>query len=188
MRLAVLDIGSNTAHLTVVDGESDGTFKPIAERRAILKLAEAAFPAMMPPEEAAARLVGTVGRMRKFASEHRAHALFAFATSAIREATNGIAVLGLARDATGVPIKVLPGVEEACLTYLAARTWATFSARRLLVLDIGGGTLEVAGGEGEHPEIVESLPLGATRLTRRFVHSDPPRCSIRPHASTGWGG
>lgn len=174
MRLAVLDIGSNTAHLTVVDGESDGTFKPIAERRAILKLAEAAFPAMMLPEDAAARLVGTVGRMRKFASEHRADALFAFATSAIREATNGIAVLGLVRDATGVPIKVLPGVEEARLTYLAARTWATFSARRLLVLDIGGGTLEVAGGEGEHPEIVESLPLGATRLTRRFIHSDPP--------------
>src|ERR1700730_12102024 len=102
-----------------------------------------------------------------------ADALVAFATSAIREATNGMAVLGRVRDATGVPVKVLPGVEEARLTYLAARAWAAFSASTLLVLDIGGGTLELAGGTGERPEIADSLPLGATRLTHRFVRSDP---------------
>lgn len=174
MRLGVLDIGSNTAHLAVVDGWPDGTFKPLVQRRAVLKLAEAAFPSMEVPEEAAQRLIATVGEMRAFATEQRVDALVAFATSAIREATNGMAVLGRLREATGVPVRVLPGVEEARLTYLAARSWATFSARRLLVLDIGGGSLEVAGGEGEHPEIADSLPLGATRLTRRFVLSDPP--------------
>ena len=174
MRLAVLDIGSNTAHLTVVDGQPDGTFKPIAEQRAVLNLAEAAFPAMLLPDDAAARLIRTVGKMRAFASEKRADALVAFATSAIREATNGMAVLGRVRDATGVPVKVLPGVEEARLTYLAARAWAAFSASTLLVLDIGGGSLEVAGGKDERPEIADSLPLGATRLTHRFVRSDPP--------------
>jgi exopolyphosphatase / guanosine-5'-triphosphate,3'-diphosphate pyrophosphatase len=174
MRLGVLDIGSNTAHLSVIDGSPDGTFRPVVHRRAVLRLAEAAFPSMEVPEEAAQRLIATVGEMRAFATEQRVDALVAFATSAIREATNSMAVLGRLREATGVPVKVLPGVEEARLTYLAARTWATFSARRLLVLDIGGGSLEVAGGEGEHPEIADSLPLGATRLTRRFVHSDPP--------------
>lgn len=174
MRLGVLDIGSNTAHLSVVDGSPDGTFRSVADRRAVLKLAEAAFPSMELPEEAEQRLIATVGEMRAFAREQGVAALVAFATSAIREANNGMAVLGRLREVTGVPVQVLPGVEEARLTYLAARTWATFSARRLLVLDIGGGSLEVAGGEGEQPEIADSLPLGATRLTRRFVHSDPP--------------
>lgn len=173
MRLGVLDIGSNTAHLSVVEGQPDGTFTPLADRRAVLRLADAAFPAMEIPEEAAQRLVTTVGDMRAFAAEQRVAALVAFATSAIREATNGMAVLGRVREATGVPVRVLPGVEEARLTYLAARTWATFSARPMLVMDIGGGSLEIAAGTGEHPEIADSLPLGATRLTRRFVHSDP---------------
>src|SRR5579884_1021300 len=155
VRLAVLDIGSNTVHLSVVDGQPDGTFRPLAQRRAVLQLAEAAFPTLELPDEAAERLTATVGQMRAVASEQGAEALVAFATSAIRETTNGMAVLGLVRDVTGVPVKVLPGVEEARLTYLAARAWAAFSARWLLVLDIGGGSLEVAGGNGEHPEIAE---------------------------------
>ncbi|HEY4026516.1 MAG TPA: Ppx/GppA phosphatase family protein [Candidatus Dormibacteraeota bacterium] len=173
MRLGVLDIGSNTAHLSVVDGWADGSFRPVANRRTVLKLA-AAFSTMEIPQDAERRLIATVGEMRTFAAKQHVSALVAFATSAIREATNGMAVLGRLREATGVPVRVLPGVDEARLTYLAARTWATVSARRLLVLDIGGGSLEVAGGEGEHAEIAESLPLGATRLTRRYVHSDPP--------------
>src|SRR5262249_32044877 len=158
MRLGVLDIGSNTAHLSVVEGWPDGTFRPLVNRRTVLKLAEAAFPSLEIPEEAELRLIATVGEMRAVAPDPRGRRGVAFATSAIREATNGMAVLGRLRQATGVPVKVLPGVDEARLTYLAARTWATFSARRLLVLDIGGGSLEVAGGEGDYPEIADSLP------------------------------
>ena len=174
MRLAVLDIGSNTAHVAVVEGRADGTFEPVAQQRDVLRLAEAAFPDMALPGEAAERLIATVDRMRAFAAGHGADALVAFATSAIREATNGMAVLGQVHAETGVPVRVLPGVEEARLTYLAARAWATFSARRLLVIDIGGGSLEVAGGEGERPDVAVSLPLGASRLTHRFIRSDPP--------------
>ena len=186
MRLAVLDIGSNTAHLDIVDGLPDGTFRSVASQRAVLRLAEAAFPSMSLPAEAAQRLIDTVARMRTYATEHRAEGLLAFATSAIREATNGMDVLAQVREKTGVPVKVLPGSEEARLTYVAARRWATFSAHRLLVLDIGGGSLEVAGGEGERPDIAESLPLGATRLTRRFIRADPPDpeelAALRVHA------
>jgi exopolyphosphatase/guanosine-5'-triphosphate,3'-diphosphate pyrophosphatase len=94
--------------------------------------------------------------------------------------------LGRVREATGVAVAVLPGVEEARLTYLAARRWTAFSAHRLLVVDIGGGSLEIAAGEGDRPELAESLPLGATRLTRRFIHSDPVRpdelVALRVHA------
>ena len=186
MRLAVLDVGSNTVHLVVVDGRPDGTFAVVARERDTLRLAEAAFPSMSLPAEAVGRLVASVTRMRAVADDLRAGAVAGFATSAIREARNGLDVLDRVREATGVTIKVLPGTEEARLTYLAARRWTAFSARRLLVVDVGGGSLEVAGGEGERPELAESLPLGATRLTRRFVRSDPVRpeelVSLRTHA------
>ncbi|MFZ0215772.1 MAG: Ppx/GppA phosphatase family protein [Candidatus Dormiibacterota bacterium] len=173
-RLAILDIGSNTAHVAVVDGRPDGTFTPVDDEREVLKLAEAAFPSMELPEEAIERLIGAVARLRQFATDRGADAMTAFATSAIREATNGMQALGRVREVTGVPVKVLPGIEEARLTYVAARTWAAFAGRRLLVLDIGGGSFEIAGGESDRPDVLDSLPLGATRLTRRFMRSDPP--------------
>jgi exopolyphosphatase / guanosine-5'-triphosphate,3'-diphosphate pyrophosphatase len=186
LRLAVLDVGSNTVHLVVVDGQPDGTFVPVARERETLRLAEAAFPAMLLPEEAVERLIDTVARMRARADALHADALVGFATSAIREARNGVEALGRVRESTGVAVTVLPGVEEARLTYLAARRWTAFSARRLLVVDIGGGSLEVAAGELDRPEIAESLPLGATRLSRRFVRSDPVHpeelVALRVHA------
>ncbi len=173
-RLAVLDIGSNTVHVVVVDGRPDGTFTPVAEEREVLMLAEAAFPRMELPEEAIERLTSSVATLSRFATEHRADALVAFATSAIREASNGMQALGRVREVTGVPVRVLPGVEEARLTYVAARAWAGAGRRRLLILDIGGGSLEIGGGDEERPELVASLPLGVTRLTRRFLREDPP--------------
>ena len=186
MRLAVLDVGSNTVHLVVVDGQPDGTFAAVARERETLRLAEAAFPSMLLPEGAVERLTETVARMRARADELHADALVGFATSAIREARNGIDALGRVREATGVTVTVLPGVEEARLTFLAARRWTAFSARRLLVVDIGGGSLEVAAGEADRPGIAESLPLGATRLSRRFVRSDPVHpeelVALRVHA------
>ena len=186
MRLAVLDVGSNTVHLVVVDGQPDGTFVPVAREREVLRLAEAAFPAMVLPERAVKRLTDTVARMRLRADELHADALVGFATSAIREARNGVDALGRVRAETGVAVAVLPGAEEARLTYLAARHWTAFSARRLLVVDIGGGSLEVASGERDRPELAESLPLGATRLSRRFVRSDPVHpeelVALRVHA------
>jgi exopolyphosphatase/guanosine-5'-triphosphate,3'-diphosphate pyrophosphatase len=188
MRLAVLDIGSNTAHVVVVDGDPDGSFRPVASQRRVLRLAEAAFPTMSIPDQAAARLVSTIDGMREFAAQRGADALVAFATSAIREATNGMDVLGQVRAATGVTVSVLPGAEEARLTYRAARAWAAFSGRRLLVVDIGGGSLEVAGGGDERAEIAQSLPLGATRVSRRFLRADPAStdelAALRVHALT----
>jgi exopolyphosphatase / guanosine-5'-triphosphate,3'-diphosphate pyrophosphatase len=186
VRLAVLDVGSNTVHLVVVDGRPDGTFVQVARERDTLRLAEAAFPAHHLPEAAVQRLIASIARMRQVADRLRAEALVGFATSAIREARNGADALGRVREATGVSIAVLPGVEEARLTYLATRRWTAFSARRLLVVDIGGGSLEVAGGEGERPELSDSVPLGVARLTSRFVRSDPPRpddlAALRVHA------
>jgi exopolyphosphatase/guanosine-5'-triphosphate,3'-diphosphate pyrophosphatase len=186
VRLAVLDVGSNTVHLVVVDGRPDGTFVPVNRERDTLRLADAAFPGRFLPDQAVERLIESVKRKRAAADRLHAEALVGFATSAIREARNGADALGRVREATGVSISVLSGAEEARLTYFATRRWTAFSAKRLLVIDIGGGSLEVAGGESDRPELVESLPLGVARLTRRFIRSDPPRAeelaSLRVHA------
>ena len=90
-------------------------------------------------------------------------------TSAIREAVNGLEVLERIRESTGVELQVLTGEEEARLTFLAVRRWFGWSAGRLLVLDIGGGSLELASGIDEDPDVALSVPLGAGRLTRRFL-------------------
>jgi exopolyphosphatase/guanosine-5'-triphosphate,3'-diphosphate pyrophosphatase len=93
----------------------------------------------------------------------------ALATSAIREARNGEEVLERVRRSTGVELQVLTGEDEARLTFLAVRRWFGWSAGRLLVLDIGGGSLEMAVGMDELPDVALSLPLGAGRMTRRFL-------------------
>jgi exopolyphosphatase/guanosine-5'-triphosphate,3'-diphosphate pyrophosphatase len=100
--------------------------------------------------------------------------LLAFATSAVRDADNGDEVLSKVKDATGVAIRVLPGEEEARLTFLAARRWCGWSSGRLLMLDIGGGSLEIAAGIDEEPDVAISLPLGAARLTRDWLSGNPP--------------
>jgi len=100
--------------------------------------------------------------------------LIAFATSAVREAKNGEEVLARIRDQTGAQITVMTGTEEARLTFLAARRWFGWSSGRLLVIDIGGGSLEIASGPDEEPDAVASLPLGAGRLTRDWIPADPP--------------
>ena len=106
--------------------------------------------------------------------------MLAFATSAIREAPNGDAVLARVHAETGVDLQVLPGGEEARLTFLAVRRWFGWSAGRLLVLDIGGGSLEIAAGIDEVPDVAVSLPLGAGRLTRELARRRPAVGGRRP--------
>jgi exopolyphosphatase/guanosine-5'-triphosphate,3'-diphosphate pyrophosphatase len=100
--------------------------------------------------------------------------LIAFATSAVRDAENGEQVLDRIREQTGADINVMTGEEEARLTFLAARRWFGWSSGRLLMIDIGGGSLEVASGIDEEPDALVSLPLGAGRLTRDWITADPP--------------
>src|ERR671920_1572286 len=95
--------------------------------------------------------------------------LLPMVTSAIRDASNGLEVLERVRQRTGVDLQVLTGEDEARLTFLAVRRWFGWSAGRLLVMDIGGGSLELAAGMDEVPEVAVSLPLGAGRMTRRFL-------------------
>ncbi len=125
-------------------------------------------------QECALRLLEFIRGSIAIAEDKGVQELVAFATSAIRDAANGDEVLGWIETECNVPIQVLPGTEESRLTFLAARRWFGWSSGRLLVLDIGGGSLEIASGQDEDPLVAVSLPLGANRLTRYWLPGDPP--------------
>jgi exopolyphosphatase/guanosine-5'-triphosphate,3'-diphosphate pyrophosphatase len=174
MRLGVLDVGSNTVHLLVVDAHRGAHPWPAHSEKAVLRLAERIGPDGNLSEDGAAALVDAVTTARKVAAQHDADEMLAFATSAVRHATNSAQVLARVREETGVDLQVLSGEDEARMTFLAVRRWFGWSAGRLLVLDIGGGSLEIAAGIDELPEVALSLPLGAGRLTRERLSADPP--------------
>jgi exopolyphosphatase/guanosine-5'-triphosphate,3'-diphosphate pyrophosphatase len=174
MRLGVLDVGSNTVHLLVVDAFRGAHPWPAHSEKAVLRLAERIGPDGKLSTEGAEALVAAVAAARRSAVDHRAEEMLAFATSAVRDATNSTKVLGRVRDETGVDLQVLSGADEARTTFLAVRRWFGWSAGRLLVLDIGGGSLEIAAGIDEEPDLALTLPLGAGRLTRDWLPGDPP--------------
>jgi exopolyphosphatase/guanosine-5'-triphosphate,3'-diphosphate pyrophosphatase len=174
VRLGVLDVGSNTVHLLVVDAYRGGHPTPATSTKTVLRLSEQVDSSGKLAKRGADALVEAVAAARKAARELCCDDLLAFATSAVREARNGTKVLDRVQEETGVELQVLTGADEARLTFLAVRRWFGWSAGRLLVLDIGGGSLEIACGMDEVPELAESVPLGAGRLTRERLSGDPP--------------
>ena len=182
MRLGVLDVGSNTVHLLLVDAHHGAHPWPAHSEKAALRLAEQIRPNGALTKAGADALVAAAKEARASAARLNADDLLAFATSAVRDATNSQEVLQRVRDEAGVRLQVLSGAEEAKATFLAVRRWFGWSAGRLLVFDIGGGSLEIAAGIDETPDIAMSLPLGAGRLTRDRLGIDrdgksPPRAS-----------
>jgi exopolyphosphatase / guanosine-5'-triphosphate,3'-diphosphate pyrophosphatase len=174
MRLGVLDVGSNTVHLLVVDAHQGGRPLPAFSHKAELLLGEHLDAQNRLSEGTCQRLLDFVRESLQIAEDKGVHRMLAFATSAVRDATNGDELLARIEAETGVEIKVLPGEDEARLTFLAARRWFGWSSGRLLMLDIGGGSLEIATGIDEEPNQAVSLPLGASRLTREWLATDPP--------------
>ncbi|MCX4731357.1 MULTISPECIES: Ppx/GppA phosphatase family protein [unclassified Streptomyces] len=174
MRLGVLDVGSNTVHLLVVDAHPGARPLPAHSHKAELRLAELLDEDGAIGPDGVDRLVATITDALQAAEDKGCEDVLPFATSAVREASNADQVLARVRDETGIDLAVLSGAEEARLTFLAARRWFGWSAGRLLVLDIGGGSLEIAYGMDEEPDAAVSLPLGAGRLTAGWLPGDPP--------------
>ncbi|MGY1801941.1 hypothetical protein ACI78T_01515 [Blastococcus sp. SYSU D00922] len=169
MRLGVLDVGSNTVHLLVVDAHRGAHPTPMHDDRWLLRLAEQIGDDGLLSKAGEKALLKAVQEACEQAEREGCDELLAMVTSAIREASNGEEVLDRVRERTGVEFQVLTGEDEARLTFLAVRRWFGWSAGRLLVLDIGGGSLELASGVDEDPDVALSLPLGAGRMTRRFL-------------------
>jgi exopolyphosphatase/guanosine-5'-triphosphate,3'-diphosphate pyrophosphatase len=174
MRLGVLDVGSNTVHLLVVDAHRGAAPLPAYSHKTELRLAEHLEKDGKIAKEGADRLVSFVKEAAELAEDKGCESVLAFATSALREAPNGEKVLERVRSETGVRLQVLSGNDEARMTFLAVRRWFGWSSGRLAVFDIGGGSLEIAAGSDEEPTVAVSVPLGAGRLTRESLTADPP--------------
>ncbi len=168
MRLGVLDIGSNTGHLLVVDAHGGAAPMPAYSHKEPLRLAEHLDADGAITEAGVDALTRFVASSLRVAEDKGCEEMSGFATSAVRDATNSDAVLAHVLAETGVDIEVLPGEDEARLTFLAVRRWFGWSSGRLAVFDIGGGSLEIAVGADEAPDVAQSLPLGAGRLTREW--------------------
>ncbi|WP_320784904.1 Ppx/GppA phosphatase family protein [Streptomyces sp. CRN 30] len=188
MRLGVLDVGSNTVHLLVVDAHPGACPLPAHSYKVELRLAQLLDGDGAISEPGVERLIGVIKEALQAAEDKGVEDLLPFATSAVREAGNADEVLARVRAETGVELQVLTGEEEARLTFLAVRRWFGWSAGKLLVLDIGGGSLEIAYGIDEEPDTAVSLPLGAGRLTAGWLPGDPPDAAdvkaLRRHVRT----
>ena len=174
MRLGVLDVGSNTVHLLVVDAHPGAQPSPQHSDKSELRLAEHIDKHGNLITKGADALLRAVADAREQASDLHCDDMLAFATSAVRDAKNSDKVLRRVAKETGVDLLVLSGEDEARLTFLAVRRWLGWSAGNLISLDIGGGSLELAAGSDEDPLVAQSLPLGAARLTREHFRADPP--------------
>jgi exopolyphosphatase/guanosine-5'-triphosphate,3'-diphosphate pyrophosphatase len=174
MQLGMLDIGSNSVKLQVVDARAGAPPLPVYAWKAPIRLSESTNSEAEISEKAIRTVTETVSEAMRVAEAHELSELIAFATAWLRDASNSAEVHDRLEKATGEAIIQLTGQDEARLAFLAVRRWYGWSAGRLLLLDIGGGSLEIAYGRDEEPELAVSLPLGAGRITHQYLHDDPP--------------
>jgi exopolyphosphatase/guanosine-5'-triphosphate,3'-diphosphate pyrophosphatase len=165
-RVGVLDVGCFSAHLVVVDRHEGSLVRPVLSHKVRLRLDQAIDSSGRISPAGVARVAAAVDQAQQAVRRAGVSTVVPFATSVIRDAANAGEVVDLVASRTGVELRTLSGVQEARLSYLAARHWFGWSAGPLTVLDVGGGTVEMAVGEGTEPVAAHSLPLGARTLTR----------------------
>jgi len=177
MRLAAIDIGTNSTKMTVADVSDSGALSVVSEQSDITRLGEGVDEAKRLGDAPMARTLDAVVRFAEEARLQGAETVLGAGTSALRDAANGADFIAQAEARADVDIQIISGDREAQLAYAAVRSDATLKIPNdafLLVFDIGGGSTELilgdANGVGRH----KSLDIGAVRLTERFLHSDPP--------------
>ena len=173
MRLGVLDVGSNTVHLQVVDAAPGARPNPTVNYKEEVRLSEYLSQDGFLSAEGIRLLREAIRRSLLEARKVETQELLPFATSALREAKNGPDIISRINEDFEIDLQVLSGEDEAKITFLAARRWYGWSSGRLLMVDIGGGSLELAVGVNEVPDVALSLPLGASRLTKSHLEGDP---------------
>lgn len=173
MRLGVLDVGSNTIHLQVMDAHPGARPTPATNFKVELRLTDYLDSEGAISAEGVDLLHIAIRDSVAHAQANSTDEILAFATSAIRDATNGSQIILEINKQHELDLQILTGNQEAHMTFLAVRRWLGWSAGKLLVLDIGGGSLEIALGVDENPDSTISLALGAARLTRNYLSGDP---------------
>jgi exopolyphosphatase/guanosine-5'-triphosphate,3'-diphosphate pyrophosphatase len=174
VRLAAIDVGSNSVHMVVADVNADGRVEVVDRVKEMVRLGRLTFTTGRLPPEAMDLAVRAVMTFSRLARARRVERIRAVATSAVREARNGMAFVRRLREETGLPVKVISGSEEARLIFRAAQHALGLEGGPHLLVDVGGGSVELVLVHAGKPLWLRSLPLGAARLTERFLTSDPP--------------
>lgn len=174
MRLGVIDVGSNTVHLLIVDAHPGASPVPYHSQRSVLRLMRYLDADGAITEEGQRLILLAVQEAVQSVAHIGVDDLIATATSAIREAANGEEVIARIERESGTELQVLSGEDEARITMLAVRRWLGWSAGEILLFDIGGGSFEIAQGSDEYPDVQVSVPLGAGRSTIHYLREDPP--------------
>ena len=173
MRLAAIDIGTNSIHMIVVHVRPDLSFEVIDREKEMVRLGSGGLDGKALTEEAMTAALQTFSRFRRLAESHQVEEILAAATSAVREAENGGEFLSMVERETGIRPRVISGTEEARLIHLAAVYGVDVAGASAVVVDIGGGSVEITHGAGASLRVAKSFKLGVIRLTERYVHSDP---------------
>ncbi|MFI5046547.1 MAG: HD domain-containing protein [Acidimicrobiia bacterium] len=173
MRVAALDLGTNSFHLLVADAHADGRIDPLVREKVMLRLGDVVSRHGYIPPTAADQVVDTVRRFRLLAEAADADDVLARATSAIRRATNGAEIVDRIEAETGVVVEVISGHEEARLIFGAVRASVVLDPAPALCFDLGGGSLEIMIGDARQLDWATSVPAGVARLTAEVVTSDP---------------
>jgi exopolyphosphatase / guanosine-5'-triphosphate,3'-diphosphate pyrophosphatase len=172
MRIAAIDMGSNSFHMVIVESRA-GAFQLIEREKEMVRLGERTLSRGRLCADAMRRALDTLREYKRLAEAQRVDKLLVAATSAVREAQNGEDFLDRVGREIGVWPRVVSGQEEARLIYLAALHSIHLEGQRALVVDIGGGSVELALGRGQRIAWAVSEKLGVLRMTERFVTSDP---------------
>lgn len=189
MRLGIVDVGTNSIHLLIGRVSPNGTLSTLCYERHLTRLGDAGLVANTLSPAAMRRAMRVLHRYAAILKRRGVDRVEAVATSAVREATNGRAFVRRVRDATGLPLRIISGEEEARLIYLGVLR--THRLRHGIVLiAVGGGSAQVICGEGTRVRSTVSLPLGGARLAQQFIHHDPPRIeeieALRRYTRRAW--
>ena len=172
MRLAAIDIGTNSVHMIVVRVRPDSSFEIIDREKEMVRLGAGGLDGRKLTDTAMDAALQALSKFRRLAESHQVDEILAAATSATREAENGVQFLAAIQQRTGIRARVISGTEEARLIHLAAVYGVDVKRGKAAVIDIGGGSVEITLG-GERPQHAKSFKIGVIRLTERFVKSDP---------------
>jgi exopolyphosphatase/guanosine-5'-triphosphate,3'-diphosphate pyrophosphatase len=172
MRLAAIDIGTNSVHMIVVRVRPDFSFEVIDREKEMVRLGAGGLDGKKLTPEAMAAALQALKKFARLAESHQVDEVLAVATSATREAENGGAFLRAIERRTGIRARVITGTEEARLIHLAA-VYGVDTPKPAVVIDIGGGSVEITLGGKSEVEFARSFKIGVIRLTERFVDSDP---------------
>jgi exopolyphosphatase/guanosine-5'-triphosphate,3'-diphosphate pyrophosphatase len=173
LRMAAIDIGSNSIHMVIAEVDADGSIIPLWRMKEMIGLGGASFPGGKIPLQTIEKAISALARFQQAALQRHCEKIIAVATSAVREATNGGDLIAKVARQLGINIHVINGREEARLIYLGVRHSLPLRGGPHLIIDIGGGSVEFIVADHRRPMLLESRKLGAARMTSDFVHSDP---------------